>query len=101
MSPSRLQSLRRAVPAVRAVARLLLASVGGYGLAVALAYALARGLPVARSEATVFASLAAILAMPVAAIWTYGTPRLGRAAGGILGLTAVLAAAAWMIGQPA
>lgn len=97
----RSQSFPRALPVVRAIARLLLASAGGYGLAVALAYALARGLPMARSEATVTASLAAILAMPVAAVWAYGTPRLWQAAGGIAGLTAVLAAIAWTIGQPA
>lgn len=101
MSHSRLPSLCRALPATRAVIRLLLASVGGYLLAVALVCALARGLPMARSEAAVTASLVAILAMPAATVWTYGTPRLSHAAGGIAGLTAVLAAIAWMIGPPA
>lgn len=101
MNFARSQSLRRVIPVAFALGRLLLASVGGYGLAVALAYALARGLPVARSEAAVAASLAAILAMPAAAIWTYATPRLWQASCGILGLTAGLAAVAWLIGQPA
>ncbi len=100
MNVNRSQPLLRAIPVVRAIARLLLASVGGYIFAVALAYALARGLPMERAEATVAASLAAILAMPAAAVWGYGTPRLWHAAAGILGLTAVCAAIAWSIGQP-
>ena len=100
MNVRRLQSLTRTIPVVRAIARLLLASVGGYALAVALAYALARGLPASRAEATVIASLAAIFAMPAAAIWAYAMPRLWQAGTGILGLTAVLAGIAFLIGQP-
>lgn len=94
------QSFQRAVPIVRATTRLLLASAGGYALAVALAFALARILPMPRAEATTAASLAAILAMPAAAIWAYGVPQLWRAAAGLLGLAALCAAAALLIGQP-
>ncbi|MDO9368672.1 MAG: iron transporter [Sphingopyxis sp.] len=100
MNVSRSQSLARAIPIVRATARLLLASAGGYALAVALAYALARGLPTSRAEATVIASLVSIFAMPAAAIWAYAVPRLWQAGAGILGLTAVLAGIAFLIGQP-
>ncbi|HEY0596514.1 iron transporter [Sphingopyxis sp.] len=98
LSPS--QSILRAIPVARAIARLLLASAGGYAFAVAVAYVVARGLPMERAEATVVASLAAILAMPAAAIWAYGVPRLWHAAAGILGATAICAAIAWSIGQP-
>jgi hypothetical protein len=100
MNVSRSRSLACTIPFVRATARLLLASAGGYALAVALAYALARGLPTSRAEASVIASLAAILAMPAAAIWAYAMPRFWQAAAGILGLAAVFAAIAFLIGQP-
>jgi hypothetical protein len=101
MNLSRSQPILRAIPVVRAIARLLLASVGGYIFAVALAYAVARALPMERAESTVVASLAAILAMPAAAIWVYGVPRLRHAAAGILGAIAICATIAWSIGQPA
>lgn len=101
MNVSRSQPFLRILPIARAVARLLLASVGGYAFAVALAYALARGLPMVRAEATITASLAAIFAMPAAAIWVYGTPRLWHAAAGLAGAIVFCAAVAWMIGRPA
>lgn len=90
----------RAIPLVRATVRLLLASAGGYALAVALAFLLARALPMSRAEATITASLVAILAMPAAAIWAYGVPRLWHAAAGILGLVALCGAIAALVGQP-
>lgn len=93
-------SFRRVAPIARATVRLLLASVGGYALAAAVAAVLARGLPMPRAEAAVAASLAALLAMPAAAIWAYAVPRLWNVAAGILGVTAVCGGIALLIGQP-
>lgn len=95
-----LRQFPRIFPILRITARLLVASVGGYALAVALAFVLARGLPMPRAEATVTASLAAILAMPAAAIWAYAVPRLWQAAAGIAGLAALFGGIAALIGQP-
>lgn len=94
------QPLLDTLPVARATARLFVASAGGYAFAVALAYMLARAWPAPRAEATIAASLAAILAMPIAAIWAYGVPRLRYAAAGIAVMTALCAIVAALLGQP-
>ena len=81
--------------------RILSASIGGYALAVACSFALARALPMTRAEASIAASLAAVLTMPAAAIWAFAARRARDAFAGIAGATLILAALAWLIGQPA
>lgn len=83
------------------IVRILAASIGGYGLASALAFALARGLPASRSEAAIAAALAAIPAMPAAAIWAFAARRAWLAAAGIGGSAALLACIGWLLGRPA
>ena len=80
--------------------RIFCLSVGGYGLAAATAYALARGLPASRAEAATAASLVAVLVMPAAAVWACAAPRAWLAAASIFGLAGVLALVAWLLGQP-
>jgi hypothetical protein len=82
------------------VARILCLSVGGYGLAAASAFALARGLPASRAEAATAASLVAVLVMPAAAVWAFAAPRAWLAVAGIFGLAGMLALIAWLLGQP-
>jgi len=82
-------------------ARIASASIGGYALAVATAFAVARGLPISRVEAMTTASLLAILAMPAAAIWSFAAPGPRSATAGVFGLTTLFALAAWLLGQPA
>lgn len=81
--------------------RILSASLGGYALAVACSFALARTLPMTRAEASIAASLAAVLTMPAAAVWAFAAQRARDAFAGIAGATLILAALAWLIGQPA
>ncbi len=92
-------------PATRArlaiATRIFSASLGGYLLASAAAFALARGLPLSRAEATTAASLAAILVMPAAAIWAFAAQRAWRAIADIVGLAALLGCIAWLLGRPA
>ena len=79
-------------------ARIVAASVGGYGLAAASAAFLARALPMSRAEAAAAATLIAILAMPAAAVWAFATSTAWRALGGVVTAAVVLGAAAWLLG---
>jgi len=81
--------------------RIVSASVGGYLLAVATAFAVARIFPASRVEAATTASLVAILMMPLAAIWAFAARRAWMAFAGIAGLTLILALLAWLSGRPA
>lgn len=81
--------------------RIVSASIGGYLLAVAMAFAVARMLPASRVEAVTTASLVAILMMPLAAIWAFAARRAWMAFVGIAGLTLILALLAWVSGPPA
>lgn len=81
--------------------RILSASIGGYALAVACSFALARALPMTRAEASVAAALGAVLTMPAAAVWAFAAQRARDAFAGIVGAALVLAAVAWLIGRPA
>ena len=81
--------------------RLAAASLGGYLLAVALAFFLARALPLERAEATTAAALAAILVMPAVAIWAFADARAWRVFFGVAGMTALLALLARLLGAPA
>jgi len=79
-------------------ARIAAASIGGYGLAAASAVFLARALPMSRVEAATAATLIAFLAMPAAAVWAFATSTAWRALGGIVLMTLLLGATAWLLG---
>lgn len=78
-------------------ARILLASLGAYALAVAAASLLARTLPIARIEATFTATMLAIPVMVGAAILAYGCRHARDAALWIIGGVLVLGGVAWMV----
>ncbi|QNA83387.1 iron transporter [Sphingomonas sp. So64.6b] len=81
--------------------RVLAGVFGGYAFAAALAYTLARALPMARSEATTAATLIGVLAMPAAVIWIFAVVSARRALAGIVIVTLLVAAAGWLLGAPA
>jgi hypothetical protein len=75
----RLPSYRIAV-----AARVLGGVAGSYGVAAAIQIALARTLPLTPGEASVTATLIAVLAMPAAVIWTFAARSAARAWAGLL-----------------
>lgn len=89
-------SATRRVAAV--VTRIAVASLGGYALAVASAYFLARALPASRAEASTAAAIVAVLVMPLAAIWAVAAANARRALGGIALVVALLSGGAWLMG---
>lgn len=92
-------SAARRVTAV--VARVVAASLGGYALAVASAYFVARVLPTSRAEASTAASIIAVLIMPTAAVWAVAAPSAWRAIGGVTLAVALLGGGAWLLGPHA
>lgn len=81
--------------------RVLTASFGGYALAVAGAFLLARGLPMSRAEATTAASMLAVLIMPAAAIWAVAASSAPRALGGLVAAIVSIGGIAWILGPHA
>ncbi|WP_457105024.1 iron transporter [Methylobacterium sp. P5_C11] len=75
--------------------RVLLAALGGYGVAALASGLLALILPGSRAEAVSTATLASFAIMAAAVIWVFAAPTLARAAL-VLGLTsAVMAGGLW------
>ncbi len=93
-----MKSLRHRLPIA---ARIVGAVIGSYGVATALAVALARLLPLRPSEAVVAATIVATLVMPGAAIWMFGARTATRAWIGIGLVIGIASALAWMAGPPA
>jgi hypothetical protein len=81
--------------------RVLAGAFGGYAFAGALAYTLARALPMSRSEAATTATLIGVLAMPAAVIWIFAVASARRALAGIVVAILLIAAAGWLLGPPA
>jgi hypothetical protein len=78
--------------------RVVLAAVGGYAVA-ALATALGSvTLPLPRAEAVSAATLASFAVMAAAVIFVFAARSLGRAALGLGGVAALLAAGLWLAG---
>lgn len=91
----------RAVPPhyrLGVAARLVAALAGGYGVAVLVAIAGAWALPMAPIEAATTATIAALLAMPVAAMGCFWARSAWRAWGGVLLSSALFAAIALAFG---
>ncbi|OAN66633.1 hypothetical protein [Sphingomonas sp. TDK1] len=95
-APSRRDWGYRANIATRAVA----GSLGAYLVAACFASAAARILPMPRLDATVPATMLALLIAPLATIWAFLAPGPLRAVGGILAAAALLAGIAWAAGMP-
>ena len=79
-------------------ARVLLAGVGGYGIAALASAVLALVLPGTRAEAVSAALIASFAIMAAAVIWVFGAGTVGRAALGLGLAAALLIAALWLVG---
>ncbi len=78
--------------------RCATAFLGGYALAAALATLVARLLPLARVEATVWGMIPAFFVYAAAGLWCFHEPRLARVVAGIWGLALLAGAAIWLLG---
>jgi hypothetical protein len=65
-------------------ARVVTAIAGGYVLSALAAASLATWLPMARAEAAITATLAALVIYPCAAMWCFAARSASRAAGGLI-----------------
>lgn len=88
--------LRRS--AVAMVARCATALVGGYAAAAGLATLLARLLPVARVEATVWGMIVSFALYAVIGLWCFHEPRLARVAAVVWSVALLAGGAAWLLG---
>ncbi|MFK3888190.1 hypothetical protein [Sphingomonas sp. NPDC079357] len=95
-SAPRTRRLRGAALAM--VARCFTAFLGGYALTAIVATLIARLLPIARVEATVWAMIPAFLFYAVVGLWCFHEPRLSRVAGWVWGATIVAGGAVWLLG---
>lgn len=78
--------------------RVVLAAIGGYGVAALSAALLALVLPMPRSESVSTGTLVSFAIMAAAVVWVFAARSLGRAAL-VLGLVAApLAAGLWLAG---
>lgn len=99
-SPSRAAPRARhiRVAAVAMVVRCVTAFLGGYALTAATATLVARLLPIARVEATVWGMIPGFLLYAVVGLWCFHEPRLARVAGGVWGGAIVAGTAVWLLG---
>ncbi len=86
------------VVALAMAARCLTAFLGGYVLTAIVATLVARLLPIARVEATIWAMIPGFLFYAVVGLWCFHEPRLTRVVGGVWGGAIVAGAAVWLLG---
>lgn len=93
-------STRRPTPRYRAdvAARLVAALAGGYAVAALLAIACAWALPMDRIDAVAFGTIAAMLALPVAAMGCFWARSAARAWTGVAGFGLLFAGVAMLAG---
>lgn len=82
-------------------ARLLAGTLGAYAVAALFGAALARTLPMDRLDATLLATLLALLVAPGVTVWAFLARGPWRAWAGVIGLAASFGALAWFAGPPA
>jgi hypothetical protein len=88
--------LRRA--AVEMAARCVTALLGGYALTAAVATLIARLLPIARVEATVWAMVPSFFFYAAVALWCFHEPRIARVAAWVWGGAILAGGAVWLLG---
>ncbi|MBS0283372.1 MAG: DUF3649 domain-containing protein [Proteobacteria bacterium] len=93
---------KAAAPSLRyrlaVLSRTVAAVVGGYGVAVLLAVAISWLLPLSREEASIVATMVALLGLPVAMMGCFYARTALRAWAGLAIAAAVLAGAAFAMG---
>lgn len=82
-------------------ARVLAGTAGAYAVAALFGAALARTLPVGRLDATLLATLLALLFGPAVTVWAFLAKGPWRAWAGVIGLAVLFGAIAWLAGPPA
>ena len=97
MTPApRARHLRRAALAM--AGRCATALLGGYALTAVVATLVARLLPIARVEATVWGMIPGFLFYAIVALWSFHEPKLSRVAAWIWGGTILAGLAVWWLG---
>lgn len=96
--PARRSRLRLRPAALAMGARCATALLGGYGAASVLATSMARLLPVARVEATLWGMILSFLFYAVIGLWCFVEPRLWRAAAIVWGVAIPGALLLWWLG---
>lgn len=97
MAPApRTRRLRGAALAL--VARCFTAFFGGYTLTAIIVTLIARLLPIARVDATIWAMIPGFLFYAVIGLWCFHEPRLTRIVGGVWGAAIVAGGAVWLLG---
>ncbi|TXM76680.1 iron transporter [Methylobacterium sp. WL103] len=76
--------------------RIVLAVLGGYGVAALLTALLSLTLPLVRSEAVASATLVSFAVMVAVVVYVFAARALGRAALAVVGLAAVLGGGLWL-----
>ncbi|VFR31829.1 FIG024006: iron uptake protein [plant metagenome] len=79
------------------LSRIVVAALGGYALASAMAVLLALVWPLPRAEAVMVSTLLSFVWYAVAVIWVFSVRSVLRAWIGILGVTAVLSLLCWLL----
>ncbi|SOE52488.1 FIG024006: iron uptake protein [plant metagenome] len=79
------------------LSRIVVAALGGYALASAMAVLLALAWPLPRAEAVMASTLLSFVWYAVAVIWVFSVRSVLRAWIGILGVTAVLSLLCWLL----
>lgn len=88
--------VRRAALAM--AVRAATALIGGYAAAAALATLLARVLPVARVEATLWGMILGVACYAVVGLWSFHEPRVGRVVATVWGIALGAGALVWLLG---
>ncbi|KRE89505.1 hypothetical protein ASG87_04040 [Frateuria sp. Soil773] len=88
----------RATAALDVALRTLAATFGGYAIAALCTALLPRLLPLPRNEAVVAATLLSFAIYATVVLWAFATASAWRLCGWVLGILAVLGAAAWLSG---
>ncbi|BBK31864.1 hypothetical protein EDC65_0665 [Stella humosa] len=78
--------------------RLVAATAGAYGLAVAWVAAFSLAWPGPRADAVLLGTASSFLVATLAVIWIFATASLGRALAGMAVAAAILVAIAWLAG---
>lgn len=79
------------------LSRVVIAALGGYALASALAVLLALVWPLPRAEAIMASTLLSFVWYAVAVIWVFSVRSVTRAWVGILGATALVSLFCWLL----
>ena len=76
--------------------RVILAVLGGYGLATSFGLMLSFALQVSRDDAIMYASIFSFLVMALAVMWVFAVPKWWQALLGLIACNSLFASFAWI-----